>query len=229
MWSAASDVPSKSTQVTWRSASCAYDTVIDAKSQAALTNATPVSSGRAAYISDLACAMFSRLPKSSIWLSPTLVMRPHCGLHERAEACDLAGSAHADFDNYGFGVGCGVEHGPRNAQLVVLVGLRGYRAERRCQNVAHEVFGGGLSRRPGDADDASAQMRAPCARQIGDAFGRIVYEDDESALIAHGAKRIIVKIVLDDGASCPVGHGGRHEGRAVDALARVAPRTGSRA
>ena len=75
----------------------------------------------AAMSSDLARAIFSRLPSSSMWLSPTLGDNSPSRAHEGTQRIELAAAAHAHLNHNVESVGIGGKQRVRHAELIVLV------------------------------------------------------------------------------------------------------------
>ena len=124
------------------------------RGSSALRTAVP-SSGSASTSSPLAPAMPSGLPNSPRWAEPTLSTTPTCGRATRAQPGDVPRAAGAHLQHEEAGVLVGVEHGERQADVVV---VRAGRADGRTgggEHLAEEVLGRGLAGGAGDAQRAA--------------------------------------------------------------------------
>ncbi len=126
------------------------------RGSSALRTAVP-SAGSASTSSPLAVAMPSALPNSPRWAEPTLRTTPTCGRATRAQPGDVPGAARAHLEDEEPGVLVGVEHGQRQADVVVVRAGRADRGPGGGEHLAEQVLGRGLARGAGDAQRCAAR------------------------------------------------------------------------
>ena len=169
-------------------------------------------SASASSSSPLTRATPARPPSGPAWARPMLVMTPDGGGRHRAESSDVAVGSCAHLEHERLGVRRRGEERERHAGLVVVRAGAGVQRELRGQRGCSEVFGAGLARRAGDADDDGvAERGARGATEVGQRSERVAHPDDRAVVARH----LVVAGVGDQRDACTACEGVGHEVVAV--------------